>query len=170
MISCDSQCSVALPRGAMGWSVVCDCGISLSYSLALLGIGANSHRVWHFSQIFVLQLGTSQFYYRGKYNTLFRTICLTQNMFSFWIPCTFFSYYPNTILTSFWNTHNLEEGKNRWQKCEKYFSGLENVFLHFMSKPLDILNMKCATHFDKTTFSCQDHHALKHLLVLVTFL
>ena len=25
---------VALPRGAMGWSAVCDCGISCSYSLA----------------------------------------------------------------------------------------------------------------------------------------
>ena len=24
----DSQCSVALPHGAVGWSVVCDCGIS----------------------------------------------------------------------------------------------------------------------------------------------
>ena len=33
-MSCDSQCSVALPRGTVGWSAVCDCGISLSYSLA----------------------------------------------------------------------------------------------------------------------------------------
>ena len=24
----NSQCSVALPHGAVGWSVVCDCGIS----------------------------------------------------------------------------------------------------------------------------------------------
>ena len=28
------QCSVSLPYGAMSWSVVCDCGISMSYLLA----------------------------------------------------------------------------------------------------------------------------------------
>ena len=28
LMPCDSQRSVALPRGAVGWSVVCDCGIS----------------------------------------------------------------------------------------------------------------------------------------------
>ena len=28
---CD--CSVALPHGAKGWSAVCDCGISVLYSL-----------------------------------------------------------------------------------------------------------------------------------------
>ena len=28
LMSCDSQCSVALPHGAVGWSAVCDCGIS----------------------------------------------------------------------------------------------------------------------------------------------
>ena len=28
LVSCDSQCSVALPRGAVGSSAVCDCGIS----------------------------------------------------------------------------------------------------------------------------------------------
>ena len=28
LMSCDSQCSVALPHGGMGWSAVCDCGIS----------------------------------------------------------------------------------------------------------------------------------------------
>ena len=27
LLSC-CKCSVALPRGAMGWSAVCDCGIS----------------------------------------------------------------------------------------------------------------------------------------------
>ena len=27
-MSCYCKCSVALPRGAVGWSVVCDCGIS----------------------------------------------------------------------------------------------------------------------------------------------
>ena len=28
LMSCGSQCSVALPHGAEGWSAVCDCGIS----------------------------------------------------------------------------------------------------------------------------------------------
>ena len=28
LMSCDSQCSMAFPHGAMGLSVVCDCGIS----------------------------------------------------------------------------------------------------------------------------------------------
>ena len=28
LVSCDCYCSVALPCGAMGWSAVCDCGIS----------------------------------------------------------------------------------------------------------------------------------------------
>ena len=27
------MCSVSLPHGAVGWSPVCDCGISWSYSL-----------------------------------------------------------------------------------------------------------------------------------------
>ena len=27
-MSCDSQCSVALPHGAVGGSVVCNCGIA----------------------------------------------------------------------------------------------------------------------------------------------
>ena len=27
LTSCDSQCSVVLPHGAVGWSVVYDCGI-----------------------------------------------------------------------------------------------------------------------------------------------
>ena len=30
-MSCDSWFFVALPHGAMGWSAVCDCGISWSY-------------------------------------------------------------------------------------------------------------------------------------------
>ena len=30
---CYYKCSVALPHGAVGWSAVCDCGISLTYSL-----------------------------------------------------------------------------------------------------------------------------------------
>ena len=28
LMACDSQCSVALSHGAVGWSVVCDCGSS----------------------------------------------------------------------------------------------------------------------------------------------
>ena len=31
--SCYCKCSMALPHGALGWSAVCDFGISLSYSL-----------------------------------------------------------------------------------------------------------------------------------------
>ena len=29
-------CSVALPRGAVGWTAVCDCGIYRSYSLVVV--------------------------------------------------------------------------------------------------------------------------------------
>ena len=32
-ISCYCKCPVSLPLGAVGWSAVCDCGISCSYSL-----------------------------------------------------------------------------------------------------------------------------------------
>ena len=35
-MNCYYKCSVALPRDAMGWSAVCDCGISWSYSLTFL--------------------------------------------------------------------------------------------------------------------------------------
>ena len=28
LMSCDSQCSMALPYSSVGWSAVCDCGIS----------------------------------------------------------------------------------------------------------------------------------------------
>ena len=28
LMYCDSQCYVALPRGAVDWPAVCDCGIS----------------------------------------------------------------------------------------------------------------------------------------------
>ena len=38
-MSCDCYCSVTLPQEAVGWSAVCDCGISLSYSL-FTGYGA----------------------------------------------------------------------------------------------------------------------------------
>ena len=30
---CDCYCSLTLPHGAVGWSAVCECGISWSYSL-----------------------------------------------------------------------------------------------------------------------------------------
>ena len=32
-MSCGSKCSLSLPQGAVGWSIVCDCGISWSCSL-----------------------------------------------------------------------------------------------------------------------------------------
>ena len=32
----NSRCSMTLPHGAVGWSAVCQCGISRSYSLAFL--------------------------------------------------------------------------------------------------------------------------------------
>ena len=35
------DCCVALPRGAMGLSAVCDCGISWSYSLTIFVSSAN---------------------------------------------------------------------------------------------------------------------------------
>ena len=34
LLSCDFWCSMSLPRGAEGWSAVCDHDISWSYSLA----------------------------------------------------------------------------------------------------------------------------------------
>ena len=33
LLSCGCYCSVSLPPGVMGWSVVCDCDISWSYSI-----------------------------------------------------------------------------------------------------------------------------------------
>ena len=38
LMLCDCYCSVALPHGAVGWSAVCDCGISLIYSFTLLAV------------------------------------------------------------------------------------------------------------------------------------
>ena len=35
LMSCDCYCSVALPHAAVGWSAVCDCGISWTYSLTV---------------------------------------------------------------------------------------------------------------------------------------
>ena len=36
LVSCDCCCSETLLRGAVGWSALCDCGISKSYSLYFL--------------------------------------------------------------------------------------------------------------------------------------
>ena len=36
-MSCYCKCSVTLPHGAVGWSAVCVCGISWSYSLIFVG-------------------------------------------------------------------------------------------------------------------------------------
>ena len=36
-MSFHNQCSVALPRDTVGWSAVCDCGISWPYALAFWG-------------------------------------------------------------------------------------------------------------------------------------
>ena len=36
LMSCGCYHSLLLPRDAVGWSAVCDCGISLSYSLTFL--------------------------------------------------------------------------------------------------------------------------------------
>ena len=36
LMACGFLYSVALVRGAEGWSAVCDCGISLSYSITFL--------------------------------------------------------------------------------------------------------------------------------------
>ena len=35
-IYCYYKCSEALPQGVFGWSAVCDCGLSRSYSLTFL--------------------------------------------------------------------------------------------------------------------------------------
>ena len=50
-MSCDSKCSVALPRGAVGCSTVCDCGVSASYSLAFLH--------WHCDEMTLYHLQTN---------------------------------------------------------------------------------------------------------------
>ena len=34
LLSCGFWCSKPLPRGAVGWTVICDIGISWSYALA----------------------------------------------------------------------------------------------------------------------------------------
>ena len=44
-MSCDSQCSVALPNGAVGWSAKCCCGIPDHTHLLFYHLGACT--VWH---------------------------------------------------------------------------------------------------------------------------
>ena len=43
LMYCDSQWSVALPHGAVGWSAVYDCRISWSYSLAFFYLDGDMH-------------------------------------------------------------------------------------------------------------------------------
>ena len=38
-------CSVSLPRGAMGWPVVCDCGISWSNSLTFCVVNSEMYTI-----------------------------------------------------------------------------------------------------------------------------
>ena len=38
LMSCDCKCSEALPHGTVGWSSLCECGISWSYLLVLLSL------------------------------------------------------------------------------------------------------------------------------------
>ena len=49
---CYYKCSVALLHGAVGWSAVCDCGISWSYSLTFCRIAAQLYKpsAWDFQQ------------------------------------------------------------------------------------------------------------------------
>ena len=54
LMSCDSQCCVALPRSAMGWSVVCDCDIPSSNSLALFNYVLTYHSLTPLQSGFVL--------------------------------------------------------------------------------------------------------------------
>ena len=44
---------MALPRGAMGLSAVCDCGISRSYSLTIFGTANMTFNFWGVHCIFV---------------------------------------------------------------------------------------------------------------------
>ena len=48
---CYCKCSLALLHGAVGWSAVCDCGISLSYSLTFL-----LHGVIKIQLLFIISL------------------------------------------------------------------------------------------------------------------
>ena len=46
---CDFCCFVALTHGVVGWSAVCDCGISLSYSLSFYLLSS-------YSSIFLIKI------------------------------------------------------------------------------------------------------------------
>ena len=57
---------VALPRGAMGLSAVCDCGISWSYSLTFFNIlPVTMPLAVAFDQVIVIKIGTR----KGLVNT-----------------------------------------------------------------------------------------------------
>ena len=46
LVACDCLYSLPLPYGAVGWSVVCDCGISWSYSLTCRSLEATKFSVF----------------------------------------------------------------------------------------------------------------------------
>ena len=56
-ISCYSKCPVALPYGAVGWSAVCDCGVSWSYSLTF----CHYPFVPNYSQIVIIMVSDKKF-------------------------------------------------------------------------------------------------------------
>ena len=49
LLSCDGQCYMFLPRGAVSWSVVCDCGIYRSYTLAFCSHLAGKETAGYFT-------------------------------------------------------------------------------------------------------------------------
>ena len=52
---CYYKCSVALPHGAVGWSAVCDCGISWSYSLTFCSYITQFLRSWRLFKMTIYQ-------------------------------------------------------------------------------------------------------------------
>ena len=61
-MSCDCRCAVGLPHGVVGWSAVCDRGISPSFSLVVLYI-----YIYHSTMVIIIWLSES--------NCHFKSIC-----------------------------------------------------------------------------------------------